>query len=132
MQNDPYAIINKEIKIELIYLLDILFLLLILFIIYAMNAKPYHFIAMKLNQSSSFQTSSQKNNTLSLSKTKIFINKIQCNNSLIHCLNKQNIPSNETLTIRASKSTSLQQFINIFNILKNNNFKSLQLEVEKS
>jgi biopolymer transport protein ExbD len=132
MDINPYHTINSTPKkIEVVYLLDILFLLLILFMIYAINSKPSHSIVLDLPRSNNGVTHNKKHHSISIKKSKLYVNKLLCDHPVLSCLKAQGIQPKELLIVNASKSISLQKFMSFMDQLQSNKYQNIEVEVDQ-
>lgn len=132
MNISPYQTNKTTSKnIEIVYLLDILFLLLLLFMVYAVNAKPTNSIVLDFPQSKNGVNHSKTHVSIVINQTKIVVNQQECKNKVSLCLQQQKITSKQLLIIKAPKNLILQKFVLLMDELQNNKYHNIQLEVSK-
>ncbi|MCO4783348.1 MAG: biopolymer transporter ExbD [Candidatus Cloacimonetes bacterium] len=130
---NPYKPIVKSTNhIKVVYLLDILFLLLILFMIYAINSKPSKSIELDLPKSIYGASLQTKPATISVLHNEVLINKILCKKKITKCLKEQQITPDNDLLINTTSKLSLQKFIHLMDQLRADKYLKLQLKVKQS
>tara|TARA_B100000963_G_C22442055_1_gene587059 strand:+ start:230 stop:622 length:393 start_codon:yes stop_codon:yes gene_type:complete len=117
---------KKNIKINIIPLIDIIFLMLVFFML-ATNFSEKKEISFKLNQSIETLNESQENLLIYIKNNSFVINESSVKNSKIEeeILNYWNSKNYKNIIILNDKSSNLQKLILILDILKKNQIKNV-------